>query len=165
MRNILGLFSLILFFSCNSSSGGEVTMNSVDNKWNKKSEQKFNLEIADPQNPKNIIFVVRNNNNYPYSNIRFIVNFTNLQNKKKETDTLNYILAKPNGEWLGTGFGDTKETLFQYKLNYIFPQKGKYEISLLQAMRNDNLPGIEDIGVKIETVTINNGTEQKKHGK
>ncbi|MGE4512451.1 gliding motility-associated lipoprotein GldH [Chryseobacterium taeanense] len=151
MRKILGLLSLILFFSCNSSSEGEVMMNSVDNKWNKKSEQKFNLEISDPQNPKNIIFVVRNNNEYPYSNIRFIVNLTDLQTKKKQTDTLNYVLAKPNGEWLGTGFGDTKETLFQYKLNYKFPAKGKYQIGLTQAMRNDILPGIEDIGVKIET--------------
>lgn len=150
MRKMLGLLPLVLFFSCHSPEG-DVKMNSVDNKWNKKSEQKFNLEIADPQNPKNIIFVVRNNNDYPYSNIRFIVNFTNLQNKKKETDTLNYVLAKPNGEWLGTGFGDTKETLFQYRLNYHFPSKGKYEIGLIQAMRNDVLPGIEDVGVKIET--------------
>jgi gliding motility-associated lipoprotein GldH len=151
MRKILGLFSLILFFSCNSSSTEEVIMNSVNNKWNKKSEQKFNLEVPDPQNPKNIIFVVRNNNEYPYSNIRFIVKFTDLQTKKKQTDTLNYVLAKPNGEWLGTGFGDTKETLFQYRLNYRFPAKGKYEIGLTQAMRNDILPGIEDIGIKIET--------------
>ena len=151
MRKILGLFSFILFLSCNSSSEGEVMMNSVNNKWNKKSEQKFNLEVSDPQNPKNIIFVVRNNSEYPYSNIRFIVNFTDLQTKRKQTDTLNYILAKPNGEWLGTGFGDTKETFFQYKLNYRFPAKGKYVIGLNQAMRNDNLPGIEDIGVKIET--------------
>lgn len=151
MRKILGLFSFILFLSCNSSSEGEVMMNSVNNKWNKKSEQKFNLEVSDPQNPKNIIFVVRNNNEYPYSNIRFIVNFTDLQTKQKQVDTLNYILAKPNGEWLGTGFGDTKETFFQYKLNYRFPAKGKYEIGLSQAMRNDNLPGIEDIGIKIET--------------
>ncbi|WP_100076282.1 gliding motility lipoprotein GldH [Chryseobacterium camelliae] len=150
MRKMLGLLPLVLFFSCHSPEG-DVKMNSVDNKWNKKSEQKFNLEIADPQNPKNIIFVVRNNNDYPYSNLRFIVNFTNLQNKKKETDTLNYVLAKPNGKWLGTGFGDTKETLFQYKLNYRFPSKGKYEIGLIQAMRNDVLPGIEDVGVKIET--------------
>lgn len=151
MGKISGLLSLLLFFSCGSSSEGDVIMNSVNNKWNKKSEQKFSLEISDPQNPKNIIFVVRNNNEYPYSNIRFIVNFTDLQSKKKQTDTLNYILAKPNGEWLGTGFGDTKETLFQYKLNYRFPAKGKYEIGLTQAMRNDDLPGIEDIGVKIET--------------
>jgi gliding motility-associated lipoprotein GldH len=33
-------------------------------------------------------------------------------------------------------------------MNYTFPEKGKYEIGLTQAMRNDNLPGIEDIGVK-----------------
>lgn len=151
MRKFLGLLSLILFLSCNSSSEGEVMMNSVNSKWSKKSEQKFNLEISDPQNPKNIIFVVRNNNDFPYSNIRFIVNFTDLQTRKKEMDTLNYVLAKPNGEWLGTGFGDTKETFFQYKLNYKFPKKGKYEIGLIQAMRNDILPGIEDIGVKIET--------------
>jgi gliding motility-associated lipoprotein GldH len=58
-------------------------MNSVDNKWNKKSEQKFNLEISDPQNPKNIIFVVRNNNNYPYSNIRFIEFHQPSKQKKK----------------------------------------------------------------------------------
>lgn len=151
MGKISGLLSLMLFFSCQSSSEGEVIMNSVNNKWNRKGEQKFSLEISDPQNPKDILFVVRNNNEYPYSNIRFIVNFTDLQSKKKQTDTMNYILAKPNGEWLGTGFGDTKETLFQYKLNYRFPAKGKYEIGLTQAMRNDNLPGIEDIGVKIET--------------
>lgn len=151
MGKISGLLSLMLFFSCQSSSEGEVIMNSVNNKWNKKSDQKFSLEISDPQNPKDILFVVRNNNEYPYSNIRFIVNFTDLQSRKKQTDTMNYILAKPNGEWLGTGFGDTKETLFQYKLNYRFPAKGKYEIGLTQAMRNDNLPGIEDIGVKIET--------------
>ena len=150
MRKILGLLAFIFLLSCNSS-GEDVIMNSVNNKWGKKQEQKFNLEISDPQNPKNIIFVVRNNNEYPYSNIRFIVNLTNLQNKKKDVDTLNYVLAKPNGEWLGTGFGDTKEIFFQYKLNYKFPEKGKYEIGVIQAMRNDNLPGIEDIGVKIET--------------
>ncbi|MFP3836101.1 gliding motility lipoprotein GldH, partial [Chryseobacterium sp. SIMBA_028] len=63
MHKILGFLTLILFFSCNSSKGEDIIMNSVDNKWNKKSEQKFNLEISDPQNPKNIIFVVRNNNN------------------------------------------------------------------------------------------------------
>jgi len=52
---------------------------------------------------------------------------------------------------LGTGFGDTKETLFLYKVNHRFPKNGKYEINVTQAMRNDNLPGIEDLGIKVET--------------
>lgn len=150
MHKVLGLLMVLFLVGCNAS-GEDVIMNSVDNKWNKKSVQKFNLEIKDPQNPKNIIFVVRNNNDYPYSNIRFIVNLKNIKEKTSQIDTLNYILANPNGEWLGTGFGETKETLFQYKLNYKFPKEGAYEVDVQHAMRNDILPGIEDIGIKVET--------------
>lgn len=152
----------MILAGCNASDEN-VIMNHVDNKWDKNIRQKFNLEIPDPENPKNIIFVVRNNNDYPYSNIRFIVNLTHPKTRKTETDTLNYILAKPNGEWLGTGFGETKETLFQYKLNYKFPEKGSYEISVSQAMRNDYLPGIEDLGIKVETAkTVSANTNGTK---
>lgn len=151
MCKFSGLLLFLTVLAGCSSSGEDVMMNSVNNTWNKKTEQKFNLEIKDPENLKNIIFVVRNNNDYPYSNIRFIVNFKNSKTKTMQTDTLNYVLAKPNGEWLGTGFGETKETFFQYKLNYKFPEKGTYEIGIMQAMRNDNLPGIEDIGIRVET--------------
>ena len=143
-------FVLLILASCNNNSE-QVFMNNLNGKWDKKAEQKFDFNIKDAQNPKNIIFVVRNNNDYPYSNIRLIVNFLDKKTKIKSTDTLNYILAKPSGEWLGKGFGDTKEILFQYKLNYKFPGNGDYSIGLVQAMRNDNLPGIEDIGVKLET--------------
>ncbi|QOW11074.1 gliding motility lipoprotein GldH [Kaistella flava (ex Peng et al. 2021)] len=151
MHKIMGAFFVLFFLaSCNNDSE-EVLMNNLNGKWNKKTEQKFDFKVTDAQNPKNIIFVVRNNNDYPYSNIRLIVNFLDGQTKKKSTDTLNYILAEPNGAWIGKGFGDTKEILFQYKLDYKFPANGDYSIGIIQAMRNDNLPGIEDIGVKIET--------------
>lgn len=125
-------------------------MNNVNSSWKKDVKQDFQFEINDSQNLKNIIFVVRNNDDYPFSNIRFIVNLES-PNKKIETDTLNYVLAKPNGEWLGTGFGATKETLFQYKLDYKFPANGVYKIKIAQAMRRDILPGIEDLGIKIES--------------
>lgn len=143
--------SLILFLFLLSCENTEEStyMNDVNNSWSKNKKQEFQFNISDAQNPKNIIFVVRNNEEYPYSNIRFIVDFEEDQ-KKITTDTLNYILAKPNGEWLGTGFGNTKEILFQYKLNYIFPKNGLYKINIRQAMRKDTLQGIEDIGIKIE---------------
>ena len=151
-HKILGVFSiLIVLMGCNSSSEN-VDIRSINGNWNKKTEQKFGFKVHDAQHPKNIIFVVRNNNDYPYSNIRFIVNFGETKSSKKMTDTLNYVLAKPNGEWIGKGFGDTKETLFQYKLNYKFPKNGDYSIGITHGMRTDNLKGIEDIGVKIESV-------------
>lgn len=160
MNKILGaFFVLLMLVSCNESSEN-VYMNAVNSNWNKKSEQKFEFDISDAQHAKNIIFVVRNNNDYPYSNLRLIVQFQDLKSNKSVTDTLNYILAKPNGEWLGSGFGDTKEALFQYKMNYKFPQNGKYSIGVIQAMRKDSLPGIEDIGIKIESSKNDNGKQK-----
>ena len=150
MHKILALFFVLLFLAgCNQSE--TIHTQKLNGKWNKKAEQKFEINITDAQHPKNIIFVVRNNNDYPYSNLRLMVNFSDLKNKKTVTDTLNYVMAQPNGEWIGKGFGDTKEILFQYKLDYRFPENGKYSIGVIQAMRNDNLVGIEDIGIKIET--------------
>ena len=54
-------------------------MKNLNGIWDKKTQQKFDFKIDDAQNPKNIIIVVRNNNDYPYSNIRFIVNATDAQ--------------------------------------------------------------------------------------
>ncbi len=126
-------------------------MHQLDSDWPKTASQNFRWKVNDAPEAKNIIFVVRNNNEYPYSNIRFIVTFLNEQTKEKKVDTLNYILAKPNGEWIGSGFGTTKETLFQYKINHRFPNNGHYTLGVVQAMRADTLRGIEDFGVKIET--------------
>lgn len=151
MHKIVSAFFVMLLFAGCSTNSEEVIVNSINGNWDKKKEQHFDFKIDDAQNPKNIILVVRNNDDYPYSNLRLIINFSNPKLQKKETDTLNYILAEPNGAWIGKGFGDTKETLFQYKLNYKFPENGNYSIGIIQAMRKDQLPGIEDLGVKIET--------------
>lgn len=151
-HKIWSVFFVLLFLMSCENASQKVEMKNLKGTWNKKAEQKFDFKINDAQNSKNIIFVVRNNNDYPYSNIRFIVNFTEAKTKNKKVDTLNYVLAQPNGEWIGKGFGDTKETLFQYKLNYKFPANGDYSIGVIQAMRADNLIGIEDLGLKIETV-------------
>lgn len=136
--------------SCSDNSE-TVEMKNLSGTWTQKAEQQFRFKVTDAENPKNIIFVMRNNNDYPYSNIRMIVNFGSVAQPKIETDTLNYVLAEPNGTWIGKGFGDTKETMFQYKLNYKFPKNGDYSIGIIHGMRTDSLKGIEDIGVKIET--------------
>ena len=54
-------FVLTLLTSCFGGSE-EVYMTSVDGSWNKKDTKKIEFEIKDFQTPKNIIFVVRNNN-------------------------------------------------------------------------------------------------------
>ncbi len=148
--NKLLLFGAALSLVACNPAGEEVYMNSLDNAWAKNKNQIFEFEIKDAQTPKNIIFVVRNNNDYPYSNIRVISSLSKVGQKGVKPDTLNYTLAQPNGAWIGSGFGETKETLFQYKLNHKFPSEGKYKVEVRHAMRKDVLPGIEDFGIKIE---------------
>ncbi|RZJ36316.1 MAG: gliding motility lipoprotein GldH [Chryseobacterium sp.] len=150
LKSIVVFVLLLSVVSCQNADE-KVLVNAVDNQWKKNNAQTFSFDINDAQNLKNMMFVVRNNNNYPYSNLRLIASVEH--NKKKiSTDTLNYILAKPNGEWIGTGFGDTKEIVFHYKLNYKFPKNGKYSVKVVQAMRRNVLPGIEDIGIKIQNL-------------
>ena len=143
----------ILFLSVSSCQNGDdqVLVNNVNNQWSKKNVQKFDFDVKDAQNQKNMMIVVRNNNDYPYSNLRLIASIE-MDKKNISTDTLNFILAKPNGEWIGTGFGGAKEITFQYKLNYKFPKNGKYSVKVVQAMRKDVLPGIEDLGIKIQNL-------------
>lgn len=150
----LVLFCVIsLGFTSCVSPDEQVKTIPLKGRWVSKYAAHFDFDITDAQNPKNIIFVVRNNNNYPYSNIRFFASITKIGDKNPvKVDTLNYVMAKPNGEWLGTGFGETKEILFLYKPDYHFPGNGKYKIEVKHAMRTNPLVGLEDIGIKIQTV-------------
>lgn len=154
MRKIIGCFIVLLFLLNCSDNSRDVQIKSVNNIWQKDVSQGFNIHIDKASETKNIYLLVRNNDDYPYANIRFFVEFKNNKTKKNIVDTLNYILAKPNGEWLGTGFGSTKEILLQYKMNYNFPNEGNYNIEIKQAMRKDTLVGIEDIGIKIENAKL-----------
>lgn len=150
LKSIIFASVFLSLMSCQDPNE-QVLMNDVDDLWRKNDIQRFDFEVKDAPNLKNLMIVVRNNNDYPYSNLRLIAKIAH-DKKTIATDTLNYILAKPNGEWIGSGFGETKEIIFQYKLNYKFPQNGNYSIKLVQAMRRDTLPGIEDIGIKIQNL-------------
>ena len=75
-------------------------------------------------------------------------------------DTLQYKMAKPNGELLGTGFTDIKESKLWYKEGVVFSESGEYQIKIQQAMRENgkvngviNLKGITDVGFRIEHAT------------
>ena len=73
------------------------------------------------------------------------------------SDTLEYEMSKPNGEWLGTGFGDVKESKLWYKEDVRFDEPGQYKVTIEQAMRKNGevdgiqeLEGITHIGFRIE---------------
>jgi gliding motility-associated lipoprotein GldH len=65
------------------------------------------------------------------------------------TDTVNIVLAAPDGKWTGKGNGNIRELMLLYRKQIQFRIPGTYVFTLEQAMRQPELP-VTDLGVRIE---------------
>ncbi|MBF8148951.1 gliding motility lipoprotein GldH [Winogradskyella sp. F6397] len=148
----------LLFTSCDSDAVFDEYA-SVPNQWNKDSIATFNFKAPDTLNGYNLYVNLRNTDAYKFSNLFLIVEM-NYPNGKVVKDTLEYKMAAPNGELLGTGFSDLKENKLWYrgyKEPFAFNEEGEYTVNIQHAMRNygvvngvENLQGITEIGFRVE---------------
>lgn len=160
MQNRISWFFVALllgFTSCDSNRVFD-EYKSVPNQWHKDSIIEFNITPSDSITPYNLFVNIRNTSDYKYSNLFLIVEM-NFPNGKVVNDTLEYLMTKPNGAFLGTGFSDVKENKLWYKEGVIFSEIGEYKVKIQHAMREngtikgvDNLEGITDIGFRIEQI-------------
>ena len=155
---LLGLVCLVLLTGCDSKAVYDV-YKSVPSKWNKDSIASFNFKAPDTTENYNLYVNLRNTNDYKFSNLFLIVEL-NYPNGKAIKDTLEYKMAAPNGELLGSGFSDVKENKLWYRgydNSFKFSEQGDYNVSIQHAMRNNgeingvtDLEGITDIGFRVE---------------
>ncbi|MGB8704446.1 MAG: gliding motility lipoprotein GldH [Gillisia sp.] len=153
--SLVMLLAGLLFTSCDSKRVYD-EYKSLPNGWNKDSIITFNLKNVDSLKAYNLFINIRNNNQFKYSNL-FLITQMQFPQGKVVTDTLEYEMAAPNGEWLGTGSGDEKENKLWYKQNVKFEESGIYQVKIQQAMRKSgseegiqNLRGITEVGFRIE---------------
>ncbi|NRD18474.1 gliding motility lipoprotein GldH [Winogradskyella eckloniae] len=154
----LVVISCLFIASCDSNAVFD-EYQSVPNEWNKDAIISFNFKAPDTINNYNLYVNLRNTNDYAFSNLFLLVEL-NYPNGKAVKDTLEYKMAAPNGELLGTGFTDIKENKLWfrgYKTPFAFKEVGEYTVSIQHAMRNngdvngvENLKGITDIGFRVE---------------
>ena len=145
------LGSSIFFASCNSNVVFTDTVAMRKNEWELMNSPVFKVDISDTINSNNLSFIIRTGSDYPYRNIFFFVSAISPDGKIL-TDTLQYYLADDKGSWYGRGFGDIHELVLPYKSNVYFPSKGAYSFKIQHGMRIENLPGIYDIGFRIESI-------------
>ena len=153
------LIAGIVLSSCDSNQVFD-EYKTVPNQWNKDSIISFNITPPDSTKAYNLFVNIRNTSAYKYRNLFLIVDM-NFPNGKVIKDTLEYEMAKPNGELLGTGFADVKENKLWYKESVIFKETGEYKVNIQHAMRKngdvegiDELEGVTDIGFRIEQQKI-----------
>lgn len=162
MRKVLilfGFFSLLSFLTACDEKRVFDDYKPVKEGWHKDSLVNFNLGELDSLKEYNLFINIRNNNEFKYNNL-FLITEIQFPQGKVITDTLEYEMSTPEGEWLGKGFGDVKENKLWYKEAVRFDEPGKYRVRIKQAMReNDEVEGIErlegitHVGFRIEENT------------
>ena len=108
------------------------------------------MEITDTVSLNNVYLQVRHTVDYPMSNLYMFVLLKG-PSGQFHRDTVNMILAVPDGKWIGKGTGKLRELRYLYRKQVRFREPGTYSISIEQAMRKSELP-VTDVGVRIERV-------------
>jgi gliding motility-associated lipoprotein GldH len=139
----------MLLASCDENRVFEENTTINDHMWDTAQVVRFDVNIQDSVTPHNFYVNVRNGDAYRYSNLYMFIN-TTFPNGKSSHDTLECILSDQQGRWLGEGIGDLWSHQILFKRNVRFPVKGTYRFEFRQAMREDRLPMITDIGMRIE---------------
>ena len=156
MSRILSFFIIVCcFIACDKNSAFD-KYETLPKQWNKDSIISFEVENLDSIQVYDLFINIRNTNDYPYSNL-YLITSMNFPHGKVVEDTLEYQMAKSDGEWLGVGVGEAKSSKLWYKKGVRFEEEGTYTFKIRQAMRKngerdgvENLKGITEVGLRIE---------------
>ena len=147
-----------LAFSCQQNNSFDRYM-SIPNGWDKQEIVSYEFVAPDILKPYNLFVNLRTTTDYKFSNI-FLVVELNYPNGKVTKDTLEYIMAKPSGELLGSGFTSVKQHKLWFKgidNTFVFSEEGTYTVHIQHAMRLRGNPkgvaildGVIDVGFSVE---------------
>ena len=150
--SIVALVSVFLIYGCDSSRVFEENKKIDNNEWYQNAPLVFQVPVTDTATLYNVYINIRNAGFYRFSNLYLFIN-TGFPGGQLQRDTLECILAAPDGRWLGEGLGDIWDSRILFKNGVRFPQTGEYRFELIQAMRTNPLPGIMDAGIRFEKST------------
>ena len=115
--------------------------------WSSGDTAVFNVKIEKNSQPYNVSVELRNNDDYPFSNLWLFIN-CKMPDGKSRTDTIGADLADVYGKWYGKGLSLYNLSI-PYEKAILFPDTGVYVYTVHQGMRVDPLKGITDIGLKV----------------
>jgi len=157
LKSSLLFFAIaILLVSCDKKRVFD-EYKSVGKSWNKDSIVSFELPKIDTTKQYHAYLNIRNNDNYAFNNLFVIVSLEQ-PNGVTKVDTLEYKMADAEGNLLGDGFTDVKESKLVYKKNMTF-KSGVYKVHIRHANRQtgkvsgvQQLDGITEVGFRLEKI-------------
>lgn len=152
MNRVLLAITYYLLVSCTSCKQDDLfeRLEQIPGgQWKSSFTPSFTFIISDTTAFYNVYVTVRHTNNYGYNNI-WLQSSLQLPGDSLLTQKLDLKLAGTDG-WLGTGMDDIFETRIKVTPQpQPFPHSGQVTFTLQQIMRQDPLPGVLQIGMRVE---------------
>ena len=146
----LAILLIMLLASCDPHMVYDQYIKTEDGLWRWQDAREFFVEITDTVSLNNIYLQVRHTVEYPMSNLYMFVNVKGPTGQFLK-DTVNLVLANPDGKWIGRGTSNLKELRLLYRKHTKFNHPGTYTFTLEQGMRSPELP-VTDLGIRIERI-------------
>lgn len=119
--------------------------------WNYSYMPEFEVTLK-PQDTAylyNIYVDVRHKDAYPYSNLWLMVD-TQFPGEQPRSQRVELPLAGVEGKWLGSGLDDIYEHRIPIQEKAILNKPGTYRFTFKQTMRQNPLPDVMNVGLRIE---------------
>jgi len=117
--------------------------------WNAGKGMEFDMPVNDTKKAYDLSIHLRNNGDYKYSNIWLFIEVKSPDGNSVR-DTFEIKLANEAGRWTGKGIGNVYELLAPYKKNILFPTRGIYHVTVWQAMRDETLEHLLNLGLCLQ---------------
>lgn len=134
--------------SCNDNALVDKNVAIDGHTWDYENKPHIEVEVTDNSQRYDVFLNFRHTSQYPYSNV-FILMHQQHPSGFRDTTRVEIRLAEPDGRWLGKGTGSVFNHQQKVKSNYVFPDTGRYVFSFEQNMRENPLPAVSDIGLRV----------------
>lgn len=144
---------LALLTSCDSNRIYDESFAVDSDGWHSDDVKAFTFDIKDTVSALKLFINVRTSSDYPYSNLYLFLH-SEYADGYSDKDTLEFILAQPDGKWLGESSGTVVENKMLISSGGRFSTAGSYTFRLEHAMREEVLPEVLDVGFRVELMEV-----------
>ncbi len=144
------IVSAIIFSACTPLNIYEKNITIPRYEWQSSFTPSFDFDISDTTTLYSIYVVLRHTDAYRYNNIWLNIQ-AQFPGDTLRNQRLELTLGNDATGWEGTGMNDIWEVRKPITKGPVqLPRPGKYHFAVQQIMREDPLPNIMSIGIRVE---------------
>lgn len=146
------LMHVLLLQACSGHWAG-VELEPEHTCWNVGDTVRLEFECADTQQVYQLAFPFTVNGDYPFHNV-YLHAILRAPSGDESVIPNEFILTDRMGAWLVESSGETATFQLKVAEGLRFNQVGKYSLRLLHYMRDDNLCGVERVGMSLDPIPM-----------